>query len=82
MNPKLRATAVVAFALSLALIMRAKELSAGWDELTAGDFIKAIGKAQGTCLLPFGILEKHGLDLTVVAKQGPAEPVCKWRTNA
>src|ERR1700738_4371407 len=31
-----------------------------WEELTAGDFRDAIGKAQGTCLLPFGILEKHG----------------------
>src|SRR5690242_2362237 len=31
-----------------------------WEELTAGDFVKAIEKSQSTCLLPFGILEKHG----------------------
>src|SRR3989442_1722989 len=31
-----------------------------WEELTAEDFSKAIEKSQGTCLLPFGILEKHG----------------------
>jgi creatinine amidohydrolase len=31
-----------------------------WEELTAADFRSAIQKAQGTCLLPFGILEKHG----------------------
>jgi creatinine amidohydrolase len=31
-----------------------------WEELTAGDFVKAIQKAQGTCVLPFGVLEKHG----------------------
>jgi creatinine amidohydrolase len=31
-----------------------------WEELTAAEFHDAIGKAQGTCLLPFGILEKHG----------------------
>ena len=36
------------------------KLSAEWGELTAGDFKEAIAKAQGTCLLPFGILEKHG----------------------
>jgi creatinine amidohydrolase len=36
------------------------QLSTKWEELTAGDFREAIGKAQGTCLLPFGILEKHG----------------------
>jgi creatinine amidohydrolase len=28
--------------------------------LTGPDFIKAIQRAQNTCLLPFGILEKHG----------------------
>jgi creatinine amidohydrolase len=36
------------------------KLSTKWEELTAGDFKQAIVKAQGTCLLPFGILEKHG----------------------
>lgn len=35
-------------------------LSAKWEELTAGDFEKAIPKAQSTCVLPFGSLEKHG----------------------
>jgi len=35
-------------------------LSVKWDELTAADFEKAIQKAQNTCVLPFGILEKHG----------------------
>lgn len=31
-----------------------------WEELTAVDFRDAIGRAQGTCLLPIGIMEKHG----------------------
>jgi creatinine amidohydrolase len=31
-----------------------------WEELTAADFKEAITRAQGTCLLPFGIMEKHG----------------------
>jgi len=35
-------------------------LSVHWEELTAADFRDAIGRAQGTCLLPFGIMEKHG----------------------
>lgn len=34
--------------------------TAKWEELTAADFREAIQKSQGTCLLPFGILEKHG----------------------
>jgi creatinine amidohydrolase len=35
-------------------------LSVHWEELTAADFREGILRAQGTCLLPFGILEKHG----------------------
>jgi creatinine amidohydrolase len=39
------------------------KLSTRWEELTGPDFIKAIHQSQGTCLLPFGILEKHGAHL-------------------
>jgi creatinine amidohydrolase len=35
-------------------------LSADWQELTAADFVQAIHQSQGTCVLPFGIIEKHG----------------------
>jgi creatinine amidohydrolase len=35
-------------------------LSVHWEELTAADFRAAIARAQGACLLPFGIMEKHG----------------------
>jgi len=34
--------------------------SVKWEELTAEDFRTAVQQAKGTCLLPFGILEKHG----------------------
>src|SRR5580704_11043654 len=36
------------------------KLSPRWEELTAAEFQSAIEKSQGTCLLPFGILDKHG----------------------
>lgn len=36
------------------------KLSVHWEELTAADFRDAVQQAQGACLLPFGILEKHG----------------------
>jgi creatinine amidohydrolase len=36
------------------------KLSVHWEELTASDFRESIHRSQGTCLLPFGILEKHG----------------------
>ena len=35
-------------------------LSVHWEELTAADFRTAITRAQGACLLPIGIMEKHG----------------------
>ena len=36
------------------------QLRVRWEELTAPDFRAGIEKSGGTCLLPFGILEKHG----------------------
>src|ERR1700674_544102 len=39
------------------------KLSTKWEELTAADFRGAIEQSKGTCLLPFGILEKHGPQL-------------------
>jgi creatinine amidohydrolase len=37
--------------------------STKWEELTGEEFVQAIQRSQGTCLLPFGILEKHGAHL-------------------
>ena len=37
-----------------------QKLSAHWEELTAPDFVQAITLSGGTCVLPFGIIEKHG----------------------
>jgi creatinine amidohydrolase len=36
------------------------KLSTRWEELTASDFRDAIHQSQSACILPFGILEKHG----------------------
>lgn len=38
----------------------AQSPSVRWEELTAGDFEQSIRQAQGACVLPFGIIEKHG----------------------
>ena len=35
-------------------------LSPKWEEVTAPDFVQAIKQSQGVCVLPFGIIEKHG----------------------
>jgi creatinine amidohydrolase len=41
------------------------KLSVHWEELTASDFREGIHRSLGTCLLPFGILEKHGPHLPI-----------------
>lgn len=51
---------VVCGALATGWVQGQTKLSAKWEELTAEEFREAIVKSQGTCLLPFGILEKHG----------------------
>jgi creatinine amidohydrolase len=37
-----------------------QQLSPKWEELTAEDFVKALQSSSNVCLLPFGIIEKHG----------------------
>lgn len=36
------------------------DLPVNWKELTAPDFIKAVEKSGGVCLIPIGVFEKHG----------------------
>src|SRR5215469_14983484 len=43
----------------------ASKLSVHWEELTAADFRQGVQRSQGVCLLPFGILEKHGPHLPI-----------------
>lgn len=38
----------------------AKSLPVQWEELTASDFPTAVKRAAGVCLLPIGVIEKHG----------------------
>jgi len=57
----MRHNLLIAFALLVSSCAHAQQkLSVHWEELTAEDFAKGIQKSGGTCMLPFGILEKHG----------------------
>jgi creatinine amidohydrolase len=51
---------LISIFLTLASSLTAQELPSRWDELTASDWPKAQEKAAYTCILPIGILEKHG----------------------
>lgn len=56
----LLAVAAMAATATVAAGAEPPKLSVHWEELTAADFVTAIHQSQGVCLLPFGILEKHG----------------------
>lgn len=60
MNSKTRFAVTLLSMVLSALPLRAQNLSVHWEELTGPDFIQAIRQSQGVCMLPFGILEKHG----------------------
>lgn len=56
-NPHMR---VLLCLLALSVSALAQSLSTQWEELTAGDFVQALQRAQNVCVLPFGVIEKHG----------------------
>ena len=51
---------IPALFLSVIPALSQTKLSPKWEELTAPDFVLAIKESQGVCVLPFGIIEKHG----------------------
>jgi len=61
----MRHALIVLIMVSSSLTFAQNKLSTRWEELTGPDFIAAIQQAQGACLLPFGILEKHGPHLPI-----------------
>lgn len=50
----------VCAALLFSVYSFAQDIPFRWDELVASDFPKALEKSNKTCILPIGILEKHG----------------------
>ncbi|MCU0244104.1 MAG: creatininase family protein [Acidobacteria bacterium] len=53
-------TTGMAVYLALLPAAAAEKLSVRYEELTAPDFVKAVAASGGTCIVPLGILEKHG----------------------
>lgn len=58
-----RAGVAITAALLGAMSLQAQTRPVQWEELTAQDFEKAIHDSGGVCVLPFGIIEKHGPQL-------------------
>jgi creatinine amidohydrolase len=48
-----------------------------WEELTAKQFPISVRETRGVCLLPIGVLEKHGNHLPVGTDMFTAQALCK-----
>jgi creatinine amidohydrolase len=48
------------FLLLLSFASFSQKLHTRWDELTASEWPRALALSDSTCILPFGVLEKHG----------------------
>jgi creatinine amidohydrolase len=51
---------IMLFILPCALV---SQISPAWEELTSGEFAKAVEFSQGVCVIPIGVIEKHGQHL-------------------
>jgi creatinine amidohydrolase len=60
MKYNLRTSLAAIVWISFQVVASAQSLHSRWDELTASDWPKAMEKSGRTCILPIGILEKHG----------------------
>jgi creatinine amidohydrolase len=73
MNPLKRALIVLPVAAGLLSLAGASsgqqpgrpavDFSVRYEELTVPDFVQAVARSQSTCIIPIGILEKHGAHL-------------------
>ncbi len=50
----------IATFMFVALTSYSQKLSSSWEELTAPDFVTAVKQAEGVCIIPIGVIEKHG----------------------
>lgn len=48
-----------------------------WEDLTSPDFKKAVEKAEGVCIIPIGVYEKHGPQLPLGTDVIRAREMCR-----
>jgi creatinine amidohydrolase len=51
---------ICALAIFAAVPSHGQTLSNHWEDLTSAEFVQALQQSNQTCLLPFGVVEKHG----------------------
>ena len=48
-----------------------------WEELTASDFVLSVKQSEGVCLIPIGVIEKHGQQLPLGTDVYTAREICR-----
>lgn len=51
-----------------------------WEELTSDQFPEAVSKAQGVCLLPLSVVERHGHHLPMATDMYIGRDICRRAT--
>jgi len=58
-------------------LLSSDNLPVFWDQLTAPDFRRAVERAQGVCVIPIGVIEKHGPHLPLGTDVMRAREMCR-----
>ena len=64
------------FSFSLSTLF-SQNLSTAWEELTASDFVLAVKQSEGVCVIPLGVIEKHGQQLPLGTDVYTAREICR-----
>ena len=56
---------------------KVRELPVFWDQLTSPDFREAVTRANGVCVIPIGVIEKHGPHLPLGTDVIRAHEMCE-----
>ena len=68
------------FLFSLSTLFSQK-LPAYWEDLTASDFVLAVKQSEGVCVIPIGVIEKHGQHLPLGTDVFTAREICRRATE-
>ena len=52
-------------------------LSTHWEDLTSSDFALAVKQSEGVCVIPIGVIEKHGQHLPLGTDVYTAREICR-----
>ena len=70
-------TLSILFVVLFSLSINAQNIPTAWEELTASDFTLAVQQSDGVCVIPMGVLEKHGQQLPLGTDVYTAREICR-----